>query len=471
MTLSVVTYRGVQLLSTNGVTPLAPGSFSGEAGGDIVQFSLKELSERIGPCNTAVTNPGVTNDGIDTASIGIEFEVGSLWWNTTLDIAFMCLDKTTGAAVWKRITAGLLQGVDNTYDIRPADEGPIAGNARGINSVDLQTIRANATHVASGDAAVVGGGENNAAGSDYSVVGGGETNSVGGASSDHSVVSGGENNVAAGSNTAIGGGFANVAGSSDFAQTIAGGSANTTASDWCTVGGGYSNHVQSSYGTVAGGNDNAAVGLSAFIGGGESNETSSYATSVAGGLNNSASGDYSSIPGGEGNNAAGQHSVASGKQAKALVTGQNAHASGQFATVGDAQASKYVIRRQVTHSDANWYELTPGGTASPPRLTILNSTTWTFEVKIVGTDSGTNKSFGFIIHGVIERASDDTTTLLTSTELLHWDGGGTEASFDARVSADNTNNALMVEVQDLDGFGDTVRWVAVVETVEVTFPT
>ena len=39
---------------------------------------------------------------------------------------------------------------DATYDIQAANEGATAGNARGENSVDLQTVRSVATEIASG---------------------------------------------------------------------------------------------------------------------------------------------------------------------------------------------------------------------------------------------------------------------------------------------------------------------------------
>lgn len=46
----------------------------------------------------ASTNPGATND----ANQG--YTVGSIWVNTTAGTAWMCVDSTIGAAVWKQIS-------------------------------------------------------------------------------------------------------------------------------------------------------------------------------------------------------------------------------------------------------------------------------------------------------------------------------------------------------------------------------
>lgn len=48
--------------------------------------------------NSAAVAPGATDD----AAAG--YSVNSLWTDTVLDDAYICLDSTSGAAVWKKIT-------------------------------------------------------------------------------------------------------------------------------------------------------------------------------------------------------------------------------------------------------------------------------------------------------------------------------------------------------------------------------
>ena len=48
----------------------------------------------------ATTDPTANNDSADTAASGTEYNVGSVWINTTSDEAFRCVDASVGAAVW-----------------------------------------------------------------------------------------------------------------------------------------------------------------------------------------------------------------------------------------------------------------------------------------------------------------------------------------------------------------------------------
>ena len=95
-----------------------------------------------------------------------------------------------------------------TYNIQPKDEGTVAGNARGENSVDLQTNRANATEVASGLGAILIGGDNNTASNTNSAVVGGSGNSNSGA---NTTILGGQNNSASSFRGVVLGGRDNVA--------------------------------------------------------------------------------------------------------------------------------------------------------------------------------------------------------------------------------------------------------------------
>jgi hypothetical protein len=53
--------------------------------------------------HTSTGLPSVTNDDVDTAGVGITFEPGDLWVNTTTSTGFyICFSNTTGAAVWRQ---------------------------------------------------------------------------------------------------------------------------------------------------------------------------------------------------------------------------------------------------------------------------------------------------------------------------------------------------------------------------------
>jgi len=171
---------------------------------------------------------------------------------------------------------------------------------------------------------------------------------------------------------------------------------------------------------------------------------------------------------GQENEASGVFSRAGGFGAIASQAGQKSTACGIFNANGDAQWSDFVASRSVTHSDASWYSLFVGG-ASVGQLGIdvATDTVMTFDCLIVGTTQGCTKSFSFRIEGAVEN-DGGTTSILASTVTTIYDAD--DVSFDAQVAADDPNDRLLIQVQDTDGTGDTVRWVAVVRTSEVTYP-
>ncbi len=130
-------------------------------------------------------------------------------------------------------TNGTVQGTDGTYDIQATDEGTVAGNARGENSVDLQTDRANATEVASGVNSAIVGGQDNTASGISSFIGGGQNNE---ALSQYAGVIGGTGNVASGANSFVVGGYSNTA-SGDRGTVIVGAASTASGDDTLAVGG------------------------------------------------------------------------------------------------------------------------------------------------------------------------------------------------------------------------------------------
>lgn len=238
------------------------------------------------------------------------------------------------------------------------------------------------------------------------------------ASGEFSVISGGRGNEAGGDKSTVSGGFSGTA--SGVSATVGGGTLNTASSDYATVAGGYYNQATTNIGaTIGGGQDNVATG------------------------------QFSAIPG--------------GYRGKADKYGQICSAAGYFAAAGDAQGTIQAVQREVeTHNDASWRMFGAGTT-----LTIAVDTVWAFSALITGTTQGCTKSFGFKIEGVVEN-DGGTTTLLNSTVTTLYDGD--DVSFDARASASDAADALIFEVQDADGTGDTVRWVVTVEMAEVSFP-
>ncbi len=135
--------------------------------------------------------------------------------------------------------------------------GVVAGNARGVNAVDLQMNRSAAAQVASGQ---------------YSVIGGGRYNT---SSTDNSTVAGGYQNTASGVAATVGGGYQNTA--SHWYATVPGGTENTASRDYATVGGGYQNTANGYASTVIGGYKSTAKGDYSFAAGYASSSTANGA--------------------------------------------------------------------------------------------------------------------------------------------------------------------------------------------------
>ena len=130
---------------------------------------------------------------------------------------------------------------------------------------------------------------------------------------------------------------------------------------------------------------------------------------------------------------------------------------------GDTQykTRQYVLYGTTTNNTET--ELYVGGTASS-RITVPTDTTIFYEVQIAArrTDA-TGESAGWHLKAVADNFSDTVTDVGSVYEVQVATDDATWA-VDAR--ADNTNNSINIYVTG--AAGKTVRWVAVVKTMEVS---
>ena len=273
----------------------------------------------------------------------------------------------------------------------------------------------------------------------------------------YAAVAGGRSNTAEGDNATVGGGRSNSARGEH--ATIAGGFDNLASESHASVGGGYQNYATGVSATIGGGSINSADGPSATVGGGADNSALGGYITVGGGSWNQATGEYATVSGGGRNRATGEYStVVGGSEAKASHYGEVAHASGAFENAGDAQASQYILRRETT-SDGIWQDLYLDGSST--LFTLSGNRTVTFDIEIVGRSSG-GESAGYHCWGAIELVGTTTTPLGSSC----WAHGEDDAAWDVRLGVDQTKDALLVQVL---GHGESIRWVAVMRTAEVSY--
>ena len=333
-----------------------------------------------------------------------------------------------------------------------------AGDPRGTEAVDLQVRRTGATQVASGSNSTIGGGQANTASNTNSTVAGGNGNSATGISS---TVAGGTTNVASGLTSSVGGGTTNAA--SATGSTIGGGGSNTANTTHSTVAGGSTNTAGNGGGntraTVGGGFGNVASGLESTVSGGSTNTASGANTTVAGGEGNTASGADSAVSGGDSNTASGDYSkIPGGLGAVADKYGQLSHASGIFATAGDAQVMEFIFRNSTT--DATPTELFLNG--STLRAVLPANSSWIFSILMVARRSTGTTSIYESVGQISNVAGTVAVAGVTTTELN--DGIGLPAT-PFVVDADDPNDALRLTVTGVAA--NTIRWVAHARIVQV----
>jgi hypothetical protein len=372
-----------------------------------------------------------------------------------------------------------------------------------LHAADVTGDRLNVgtSHSLSGTAAdsSIAGGQNNTIGNTtlYSLIGGGLDNTIG-ANCYFSGIFAGEVNTI--SNYVqygfIGAGFGNELGGNY--STILGIHVNISSNAFGSFGNGYYNNMDSPYGVILNGLEqnisadadyaligngkfnlisrdaeysaivagySNAIGLHAeysYIGNGEFNTNNSSWAYLGGGFGNLvvSNADYSVLVGGASNKVSGSRAtIPGGDSASAANYGQLAYASGRFAAVGDAQSSKYVLRNSTSGAVTN--ELFLNGSSA--RMTLPNNSTWTFEGQVVARSS-TGSSAGYKFKGVIDNNSGTTSLVYTpSYETLAEDVAG----WDVVVQADDANDALVVKVTG--ALSTNIRWVATVQTTEVTY--
>ena len=294
----------------------------------------------------------------------------------------------------------------------------------------------------------------------WSVISGGQSNLIDGLVS-HSTIGGGSGNrlVVQGDSDTIGGGFGNLIG--NYGAFVS----------YATICGGYSNHIAPDFvygsdGTViAGGRNNSLSGHYSSISGGFGNSLKARYATIGGGLGNAVLTDdsdhgYGTVGGGQGNLVQKRYgTIPGGTQAKAASYGQMAYASGQFATTGDAQTSVYVCRG--TTADNNLTEIFLDGVGQ--RMSVPTNSTWCFDIIVTGRAANGTSAAYHILGEVKNNAGTVTLGSAVTKTILAEDA----APWDATVSADSPNGALVVKVTGQNSL--SVRWAASVRTVEVTY--
>ncbi len=157
-------------------------------------------------------------------------------------------------------------------------------------------------------------------------------------------------------------------------------------------------------------------------------------------------------------------SLAIGLHSLARTQGGVVQASGRFSSNGDAQTGRYLLRGTTINNAPQ--ELLIDGTNGSLRLNLPDDSTWTFRITITAhrTDLGDGHA-GYTALGVIYRRSGAETTAIQGSVQKNVLAESNPA-WDININADNATGSLIISVTGENA--KTIRWVALVETVEIT---
>ncbi len=249
------------------------------------------------------------------------------------------------------------------------------------------------------------------------------------------------------------------------------------------------NQVASGDGSFLSGRRSRASGASSFCFGDDSTATAQFSVAigcfvnstnygaVSLGINGAASGNQSlSLSMGNGGTASGLKSFILGEGVSSATTtwatgfgvladrqAMAAYAQGAFAANGDAQKIEWILRRKTT--DATPTTMMADG--SSVRLTITSGKICFANVLICGIKSDGSAAACYKRKVAIKNVGG-TTSLVGSVETIGTDIED-NASTDVAITADNTNDALQINVTGITS--ETWRWVAVVEGLEIAYGT
>lgn len=269
----------------------------------------------------------------------------------------------------------------------------------------------------------------------------------------------GDSNTASGSKS-VSLGTSNIS-SGSYSYSM--GYGNTAAGYNGVVALGWSNTISAgaSYGAFAAGMQNGVSGVGFAIG-----VQNSVSNGCAIGSTNTAS---SGVALGTSNTVDAGGSTAIGKQASVFgIKGRVAYSAGQVSSLGDSQASKFILQRRTT--DATATTLISDAVASPTpylsnQVILSNNSAYGFTGTILAKQAGSTNAAYWKVEGLLVRgASAGATVLLSPTITLvsNVPGWGTPT-----LAADTSNGGLQIQVTG--AAATNIQWTAVIETTEVIY--
>ena len=254
------------------------------------------------------------------------------------------------------------------------------------------------------------------------------------------------------------------------------------------VVGGLSNRAVSQYSGVVAGNGNSASGTRAGVLGGIGNTSGGTDSGVVGGNSNFITGDRAAslggqsnqagntnaaVVGGQNNNADGINSVVIGGAGGAArsITGNfvTPASNGPISSSGGRhQLATLLLARQTTDATATVLTSNNSGGGTTNQVILPNNSAYTLQGTCIANVTGGGTTSGWKFEGVIKRGASAASTALVAAvtpTVIAQDVAA--ATWVLAITADTTNGGIAVTVTG--AAATTIRWVAKIDTTEVTF--
>ena len=234
------------------------------------------------------------------------------------------------------------------------------------------------------------------------------------------------------------------------ATQVASGANSFLAGSGCTASGAQS--FAGGQGTTASG----AYSICFGIGG----TSTAWASSAAGEHCNATA--YGSFSVGSFNTASATSSIALGSSSSAYRFGMLAHGSGTFATLGDSQRGEFVLRcKTTTNAGVEMYLDTTG----PAYLVVQSGKVMAMKINICGIKSDGSSVAHYLRQYAVKNVGGTTTQCYAPITI----GSDVPTGTSIVISANNAGSYISIMPTGVSG--ETWRWTAHVEAVEIAYGT
>ena len=262
-------------------------------------------------------------------------------------------------------------------------------------------------------------------------------------------------------------------GSITSGSAIVGGRNNSISSTNGFIGSGTSHFINGGNASIVGGSSNTASDSNAAVVGGSSNTASGLSAAVVGGSSNTASSSQAVVVGGSSNAANSSNGVVVGGN-----YGTTRSIIGNFVTpasstpisslTGRTQTATLLLGRETTDATATVLTSNSSAASTTNQVILPNNSAYTFQGTCVANVTGGGNTSGWKFEGVIKRGANAASTALVAAvtpTVIAQDVGA--VTWVLAITADTTNGGIAVTVTGQAA--TTIRWVAQIETTEVTF--